>query len=248
MNDVTIVAPVYLGTPHRLQYFETYIKSCLTQCNFEKINFVFMVEPDVMNFDLLTKLRLYPNIRIMVNPYRYKLLLNQYMTLYYSFEILGLEHVIYTEDDCVMSNDMYDITKFYVNSQYYDNNTILTYLNKDNLIDPPQNDDGKDILEIKQNFHPVKTGMVYFATWGYLCTRRMWFDCLQKWPHQWCFSEHLLPHYLDKIKTVTPRLSRLNHIGVLGASYNEEIYNSHEFTKYMPPTFSDRIDYKFYEI
>jgi len=28
MNDVTIVAPVYLGKPHRLEYFQTYINYC----------------------------------------------------------------------------------------------------------------------------------------------------------------------------------------------------------------------------
>lgn len=248
MNTVTIATPVYLGKPHRVRYFDTFIKSCLSQTDFEKINFVFLVEPDVLDHESINRIRKYENIKILINPFRYGLLLNQYMTLHYCFEILDLENIIYTEDDCIMSNDMYDITNFYINSKYYDNNTILTYLNKDNLIDPPQNEDGKEIIEIKSNFHPVHTKMVYFATWGYLCTKRMWHDCMKKWPHQWCFSEHLLPHYLETMKTVTPKLSRLNHIGVVGNSYTKEQYEEHAFSRYMPKSFTERLQYQFNEI
>lgn len=248
MSKTTIVSPVYLGAPHRLEYFDTYIKSCLGQRDFDKIDFVFLVEPDILEFSRIEKLRSYPNVRLLINPFRYGLLLNQYMTLLYCFERLKLEHVIYTEDDCIFSNDINDITQFYINSQYYDNKTILTHLNKDNLVDPPTTDEGKEILEIKQNYHPIHTGMVYFATWGYLCTAKMWYDCLRKWDHQGCFSHTLIHHIKDEFRTVTPKLSRLNHLGVEGASYNREIYDSHCFVNYMPKSFDGKLEYKFNEI
>jgi hypothetical protein len=248
MSRTTIVSPVYLGQPHRIEYFKTYMKSCLEQRNFENLDFVFFVEPDFLDFAPIDKLRSYPNVRIMINPFRYGLLVNQYMTMFYCFERLRLEHVIYTEDDCILSNDIDAVTQFYINSKYYDNNTILTYLNKDNLVEPPVDDSGKNILEVKQNYHPIHKDMVYFATWGYLCTAKMWRDCLRKWDHQWCFSHTILPYIKDDFKTVTPKLSRLNHIGVDGASYNKEIYDSHQFVRYMPQNFQGALQYQFDEL
>jgi hypothetical protein len=249
-RDVTIVAPVYLGQPHRLAYFDTYIKSCLNQKDFEKLNFVFLVEPDFLDFDPIARLRKYPNIRVLVNPFKYGLLLNQYMLLYYVFEILKLDHIIYTEDDCVLSNDVYAIANYFINSKYY-HESILTLMNKDNLVDPPTtfNPDDACILEIKNHYHPVETGIVYFATWGYMCTQRIWRDCLKKWEHQWCFSETFVPFMLETFpKIVTPRLSRLNHIGVEGASYNQELYDKHNFRLYTPQNFDSPLDYKYVEI
>lgn len=247
-RDVTIVCPVYLGKPHRLEYFDTFIKTCLSQNDFDKLNFVFLVEPDFLDFDPIAKLRKYPNIRVLVNPYKYGLLLNQYMVLHYCFEILNLEHVIYVEDDCVLSNDIYRLANFFISSKYY-HESVLTLLNKDNLVDPPTTTDDADVLEIKDHYHPVQTSMVYFATWGYMCTRRIWRDCLKRWGHYACFSETFVPFMKEVFpKIVTPRLSRLNHIGIEGASYNQSIYDQHCFAKYTPQNFSADLNYRYVEV
>lgn len=254
-NKVTIVSPVYLGQAHRINYFETYINSCLNQKDFSKMNFIFLVEPDIIDVESINRLKKYNNMRVLINPYKYGLLLNQYMTLHYSFEILGLRNVIYTEDDCLLSNDIYDVANTFINSHHYHDN-IFTLLNKDNLVNPPTSDEGKDILEVKDHYHKdvddkyeKESKMLYFATWGYMCTERIWRDCMKWWPRRWCFSEHIVPWMLKTFpKIVTPKLSRLNHIGVKGASYDEDIFQEHGFTNYMPKNFNEKLEYKFKDV
>lgn len=246
MSRTTIVTPVYLGQPHRVGYFNQYVKSCLGQRDFDKIDFVFLVEPEFVDLDPIIALRKYPNVRVLINQFKYGLLLNQYVAMYYSFERLRLEHAIYIEDDCIFSNDINDITQFYINSSYYDNKTIFTYLNKDNLIEPPTNDDGKEILEIKNNYGSATfSEMTYFAALGYLCTAKMWRECVSKWNHQSCVENTIMDYIKNDFKTVTPKLSRLNHIGVEGAFYNQSLYDAHNFAKYTPQNFNDALNYRF---
>ena len=113
---ITIVSPVYLGQSHRVEYHKRFLECCKSQRDFEKINFVFFYEKTILDKSIVEDLYKYKNISVHINSYDFKTFLNQYNCLNYCFEYLKLDNVIYLEDDVEMSNDLYDITNFYINS------------------------------------------------------------------------------------------------------------------------------------
>jgi hypothetical protein len=237
---ISIVSPVYLGQLHRVEYHQKFIESCKKQNDFDKIRFIFFYENTILDRDLINDLKKYNNVDIHVNSYDFKTYLNQYNCLNYCFEHLKLDHVIYLEDDVEMSNDLYDITNFYVNSKNYNDNNIFCYLNKDNLIDDVST--RSDLIQVKSF---MKGDMDYFTPWGFLATKHVWNNVLKHWDKITSFDWELVKKCKDNYGIVSPQESRVNHIGVNGMNYNEDIFRSHNFASYKVKQYTNRINYSY---
>lgn len=236
---ISIVSPVYLGQPHRVEYHRKFIESCKRQMDFDKIQFIFFYENTILDYDLISNVKTYNNIDIHINSYDFKTYLNQYNCLNYCFEHLKLEHVIYVEDDVEMSNDLYDITKFYINSEHYNDNNIFCYLNKDNLIDDVST--RSDLIQVKSF---MRGDMDYFTPWGFLATKYMWNNVLKHWNKKRSFDWEIVEYFKKTHQIISPQESRVNHIGEIGMNYNIEIFKSHNFNSYKVKQYN-KINYKY---
>lgn len=237
---ITIVSPIYLGQPHRVEYYQKFIDSCKKQNNFDKIQFIFFYEHTMLDSELLSDLKTYDNIDLHINSYDFKTFLNQYTCLNYCFEHLKLDHVIYLEDDVEMSNDLYDITNFYINSEHYHDNNIFCYLNKDNLIDDVST--RSDLIQVKSF---MRGNMNYFTPCGFLTTKYMWNNVLKHWNKKRSFDWEIVEKFENTHQVVSPQESRVNHIGEVGMNYNKEIFKSHNFNAYKVKQYKESIIYSY---
>jgi hypothetical protein len=237
---ITIVSPIYLGQQHRVEYYQKFINSCKNQNNFNKIQFIFFYENTIVDYNLIYELKSYNNIDLHINSYDFKTFLNQYNCLNYCFEHLKLDHVIYLEDDVETSNDLYDITNFYINSEHYHDNNIFCYLNKDNLIDDVLTK--SDLIQVK----PFMRGnMGYFTPWGFLATKYMWNNALKYWNKKRSFDFEIVEIFKNTHQIISPQESRVNHIGEIGASYNKALFESHNFNTYKVKQYQNPIIYTY---
>lgn len=237
---ITIVSPVYLGLPHRVEYHKKFLECCKTQRDFEKINFVFFYERSILDNSIIEDLRQYNNFDIHINSYDFKTYLNQYNCLNYCFEHLGLDHAIYVEDDVELSNDIYDITNFYINSKHYGDKNIMCYLNKDNLFN--KSSTRSDLLEVKK----FMIGNVdYFTPWGFLATKDIWNDSIKYWDKSTSFDWDLVKKCKNTYNIISPQESRVNHIGIQGMNYNEDMFRYHNFASYKVKQYNTRINYSY---
>lgn len=237
---ITIVSPIYLGNESRLGYHKTFLSCCKNLRDFDKINFVFFYEKTMVDPSVVNELKSYSNIDLHINTYNFKTYLNQYNCLNYCFEHLGLEHVIYVEDDVEISNDIHDLTNFYINSSHYSGQNIFCYLNKDNLIDNVNT--RSDLVEVKDF---MRGDMDRFTPWGFLATKNIWNNVLKHWDKRRSFDWEIVRAYKDTHKIVTPQESRVNHIGVNGMNYNDELFRSHNFASYKVKQYGDKINYSY---
>lgn len=235
---ISIVSPVYLGQPHRVEYHRKFIESCKRQMDFDKIQFIFFYENTILDYDLIDDLKKYNNVDIHINSYDFKILANHYNCFNYCFEYLNLEHVIYVEDDVEMSNDLHDITNSYVNSAHYLDSNIFCYLNKDNLMN--RSNTRSDVIEIK-NFEI--NGMNYFTPWGFLATKYLWKNVIKNWTKDRSVDFEIVEKFKNTHNIVCPQESRINHIGVIGKNYNEQLFANHNFSSYKVKNYSKRINY-----
>jgi hypothetical protein len=241
---ITIVSPIYLGNESRLGYHKTFLSCCKNLRDFDKINFVFFYEKSILDMSIVDDLKKYENVDLHINTYDFKTYLNQYNCLNYCFEHLGLERVIYLEDDVEISNDIYDLTNFYINSDQYQDKNILCYLNKDNIVEtiPTRS----DLIEVKRNFKRLDMqDMDYFTPWGFLATKHLWDRYLKYWDKSTSFDWLVVKNCKDSYNIVTPQESRVNHIGVCGMNYNEEMFKYHNFAAYKVKQYSDVINYSY---
>jgi hypothetical protein len=237
---ITIVSPVYIGQSHRVQYHKHFLSCCKNLKNFDDIKFIFFYEQSILDKSLVEELYKYKNIDVHINSYRFGTFLNQYNCLNYCFEHLKLDHAIYLEDDVDISNDIYDITNFYVNSSHFADNNIFCYLNKDNLFDNVNT--RYDLIEIK-NF--MRGEIDRFTPWGFLATKNIWNYVLKHWDKRISFDWEIVKACKDDYKIVTPQESRVNHIGVNGMNYNNHIFKAHNFAAYNVKQYTDEINYSY---
>jgi len=237
---ITIVSPVYIGQSHRLVYHKKFLQCCKNQKKFDSIQFIFFYENTIIDVDLIDDLKKYNNIDLHINSYDFKTYLNQYNCLNYCFEHLNLESVIYLEDDVEMSNDLYDVTNFYLNSTHYKENNIFCYLNKDNLL---SNDiTSSELIEIK----PFMRGdMDYFTPWGFLVTKDIWNKVLKHWNKKSSFDYDIVEYFKKTHRIVSPQESRVNHIGEVGMNYNKQLFQSHNFNAYKLKQYKESIVYSY---
>jgi len=237
---ISIVSPIYIGQPHRLIYHKKFLQCCKNQKNFDSIRFLFFYENTILDHDLISELRLYNNIDLHINSYDFKTYLNQYNCLHYCFEHLKLDNVIYLEDDVEMSNDLYDITNFYINSKQYDDNNIFCYLNKDNLIDSVVT--RSESIQIKSF---MRGDMDYFTPWGFLVTKYIWNNVLKHWSKKRSFDWEIVESCKKTHRIVSPQESRVNHIGEIGMNYNKELFDCHNFNAYKVKQYKEPIIYSY---
>ena len=236
---ITIVSPVYLGQSHRVEYHKRFLECCKSQRDFEKINFVFFYEKTILDKSIVEDLYKYKNIFVHINSYDFKTFLNQYNCLNYCFEYLKLDNVIYLEDDVEMSNDLYDITNFYINSEYCSDDNIFCYLNKDNLIDDVHTQ--SDLIQLKSF---MRGDMDYFTPWGFLATKHIWSNVLKHWDKKRSFDWEIVESCKKTHRIVSPQESRVNHIGEIGMNYNKEIFKLHNFNSYKVKQYN-KINYNY---
>jgi hypothetical protein len=237
---ITIVSPIYLGNEYRLGYHKTFLSCCRNLRDFDKINFVFFYEKTIIDLSIVDELKSHNNIDLHINTYDFKTYLNQYNCLNYCFEHLGLEHAIYVEDDVEISNDIYNLTNFYINSSCYSDHNIFCYLNKDNLIDNINT--RSDLVEVKDF---MRGDMDRFTPWGFLATKNIWNNVLKHWDKRRSFDWEIVKACKDTHKIVTPQESRINHLGVNGMNYNEDLFRSHNFASYKVKQYNDEINYSY---
>jgi hypothetical protein len=238
---ITIVSPVYLGKSNRVNYHKTFLNCCKNIRNFDQTKFIFFYEKSILDNSIIDDLKNYKNVDLHINTYDLKTLVNQYNCFNYCFEYLNLEHVIYVEDDVEISNDISDITEYYIKSDQYSNNNIFCYLNKDNLINV-NNNTRSDLIEIK-NF--MRGDMDYFTPWGFLVTKHLWNTVLKHWDKRTSFDWYLVNLCKNSYKIIAPQESRVNHIGVYGNAYTEELFKSHNFDGYKVKQYKDVINYSY---
>ena len=159
--------------------------------------------------------------------------------LNYCFEYLKLDNVIYLEDDVEMSNDLYDITNFYINSEYCSDDNIFCYLNKDNLIDDVHTQ--SDLIQLKSF---MRGDMDYFTPWGFLATKHIWSNVLKHWDKKRSFDWEIVESCKKTHRIVSPQESRVNHIGEIGMNYNKEIFKLHNFNSYKVKQYN-KINYNY---
>lgn len=237
---ITIVSPVYIAHSHRVEYHKRFLECCKNQMDFDKIKFVFFYEKDILDYSVIEDLKTYSNIDLHINESVSPQHFNQYNCLKYCFEHLNLEHVIYVDDDVEMSNDIFDISNFYINSNKYSDNSIFCYLNKSNLA--TKKETKSDLIEIKDF---IINGFDQFTPWGCLITKRVWHQCLKYCEKKISFDWEIVKGCKDTYKIVTPQESRINHIGVIGMNYNEELFRCHNFANYKVKQYDNRINYSY---
>lgn len=237
---ITIVSPIYIGQPHRVEYHRHFLNCCKNQKNFDDIKFIFFYEQSILDKSLIEELYKYKNVEVHINSYTFGTYLNQYNCLNYCFEYLKLDHVIYVEDDVEISNDIYNITNFYINSDNFKDTNIFCYLNKDNLIDDVSNQ--SYLIEVKDF---MLGEMDRFTPWGFLATKSIWNNILKHWDKRRSFDWEIVKTFKNTHKIVTPQESRVNHIGVNGMNYNDEIFRSHNFASYKVKQYPDKINYSY---
>lgn len=237
---ITIISPVYIGQPHRVEYHKHFLNCCKNLKNFNNIKFIFFYEQSILDKALVDELYQYKNIDVHINSYTFGTFLNQYNCLNYCFEHLKLDHAIYLEDDVEISNDIYNVTNFYINSSTYSDRNIFCYLNKDNLIDNVNT--RPDLIEVKDF---MMGEMDRFTPWGFLATKNIWNNVLKNWDKRRSFDFEIVKNCKDTYKIVTPQESRINHIGVNGMNYNDDLFRYHNFASYKVKQYNDGINYSY---
>lgn len=221
---ITIFTPVYYSGEHRRSYFKQYIKSLEKLNNIDKLRFLFVLEPgsDPM-------LQIIPNninSIVIKNKNRMGILNNAYFGIEYAFNVLNINDIVYFEDDVVLSKDVYDVTKFYIDLN--DHNSIFCYLNKHSMINR-----NHSVYNSMSSEHILKiiNAKYCHTPWGCAFSKVFWKN---RWKpiidiNPNVGHDRIVDEYIKDINIYTPKISRMNTVGRIGNGYNELLYRSHGF-------------------